>query len=69
MYVVIPENELKNGEDRYVSMFVTDDAGKASAYAQRKAAKNFGITEQIIFKQTGITQTAMPSEVTVTVNQ
>jgi hypothetical protein len=69
MYIVAPVNELKaDDRDHYTSIFVTDDAVKAEDYAKRRAAKNFGITEQIVFKQVSVTQTAMPSEVTVTVN-
>jgi len=68
LYLVGPENEVnrKLGDDGYVSFFVTDDPTKAEDHAKRRAAKAFGVSEQIIFKQVGITKTEMPKEVTVT---
>jgi len=68
LYLVGPENEVNNKLENtgYVSFFVTDDPVKAENHAKRKAARDFGISEQIMFKQVGITKTEMPKEVTVT---
>ena len=68
MYVVIEDSEFKIGRTSYNNQTFYNSLDEANSDAIRRASKSKGKPEYRIFNQVGITQTSLPTEVTVTVN-